>query len=215
MRCMAPFRRGQMPAIGIMRMTDRCSGQILASASYDDTIKLYIDDPSEDWFCFSTLSGHKSTVWSLSWSPQGSYLASSSDDLTVRIWKRVKEHEWKFVLELRGHERSIYSISWGVGKGTSENLGWLATTGGDGKINIWEITVCLTFIPRQIETDKPSQETQHTNDPLSAKLLARISGAHDVSDVNSVSWCPRLEHADLLATAGDDGSVKVWRVVPF
>ncbi|KAG2053138.1 WD40 repeat-like protein [Suillus hirtellus] len=173
------------------------SEEILASGSYDDTIKLYIDDPSEDWYCFSTLSGHKSTVWSLSWSPEGSYLASSSDDLTIRIWKRVEEHKWKFVLELRGHERSIYSISWGVGKGASENLGWLATTGGDGKINVWEIT-----------------ETQHTKDPLSAKLLARVSGAHDVNDINSISWCPRLNHLDLLATAGDDGLVKVWRVVP-
>jgi len=213
MRCMAPFRRGQMPTVGIMCMTDRCLGQILASASYDDTIKLYIDDPSEDWFCFSTLSGHKSTVWSLSWSPQGSYLASSSDDLTIRIWKRVEEYKWKSVLELGGHERSIYSISWGVGKGASENLGWLATTGGDGKINVWEITVCFTLFHGAWIFTSP-QETQHTNDPLSAKLLARISRAHDVSDVNSVSWCPRLEHPDLLATAGDDGSVKVWRVVP-
>lgn len=140
-----------MPAIEILYTTDSGSGQILASASYDDTIKLYIDDPSEDWYCFSTLSGHKSTVWSLAWSPEGSYLASSSDDLTIRIWKRVEEHSWKFVMELKGHERSIYSISWGVGKASSVNLGWLATTGGDGKINIWEITVCLKLISRCIE----------------------------------------------------------------
>lgn len=32
--------------------------QILASASYGDTIKLYIEDPSDDWYCFSTLTGH-------------------------------------------------------------------------------------------------------------------------------------------------------------
>jgi len=36
--------------------------QILASASYDDTIKLYIDDPSDDWFAFATLTDHTSTV---------------------------------------------------------------------------------------------------------------------------------------------------------
>ncbi|KAJ8581715.1 WD40 repeat-like protein [Rhizopogon salebrosus TDB-379] len=172
------------------------SEEILASASYDDTIKLYIDDPSEDWYCFSTLSGHKSTVWSLAWSPQGSYLASSSDDLTIRIWKRVEEHTWQSVIELKGHQRSIYSISWGVGKRTSESLGWLATTGGDGKINVWDIT-----------------ESPSPKNPLAARLLASISGAHDTSDINSVSWCPRSDHADLFASAGDDGSVKVWRVV--
>jgi WD40 repeat protein len=151
MHCMAPFRGGQISAIRFVCTTDNGSGQILASASYDDTIKLYIDDPSEDWYCFSTLSGHKSTVWSLAWSPQGSYLASSSDDLTIRIWKRVEEHTWQSVMELKGHQRSIYSISWGVGKRMSESLGWLATTGGDGKINVWDITVCSKRIPRCIE----------------------------------------------------------------
>ena len=140
-----------------MCTTDSGSGQILASASYDDTIKLYIDDPSEDWYCFSTLSGHKSTVWSLAWSPQGSFLASSSDDLTIRIWKRIEEYTWKCVMELRGHDRSIYSISWGVGKASSPSLGWLATTGGDGKINVWDITVCLTLISHCIVSYEPFQ----------------------------------------------------------
>src|SRR6202011_5594199 len=47
--------------------------EILASASYDDSIKLYIDDPSDDWFCFATLTGHTSTVWSICFAPSGNY----------------------------------------------------------------------------------------------------------------------------------------------
>lgn len=39
--------------------------------------------------------------------------------------------------------------------------------------------------------------------------------AHGVSDVNSVAWCLRVDGKGqgLLASAGDDGSVRVWRVV--
>jgi WD40 repeat protein len=123
----------------------RTSAQILASASYDDTIKLYVDDPSDDWFCFSTLTGHTSTVWSVAWSPDGGYLASASDDCTVRIWKKVGDHKWDCVLVMTGHARSVYSVSWGVGKGVKEegSLGWVASTGGDGSIHVWELSVCF------------------------------------------------------------------------
>ncbi|KAG6841621.1 hypothetical protein C0991_009046 [Blastosporella zonata] len=113
------------------------SEEILASASYDDTIKLYIDDPSDDWFCFATLTGHTSTVWSVTFSPDGRYLASASDDRTVRIWQRLDDVRWETILVLGGHERSVYSISWGVGDGTG--LGWLASTGSDGIIQVWEL----------------------------------------------------------------------------
>ena len=126
-------------------LSTRHPAQILASASYDDTIKLYLDDPQEDWYCFQTLSGHASTVWSLAFSPDGRFLASSSDDATIRIWERVQEHKWEHIDTLEGHERSIYSISWGAGKpvnsGDTGSLGWLASTGGDGIINVWELGV--------------------------------------------------------------------------
>lgn len=127
--------------------------QILASASYDDTIKLYVDDPSEDWYCFTTLTGHASTVWTLAFSPNGRFLASGSDDRTIRIWERVAEYKWECVSVIEEHERAVYSISWGRGKGRGkgkgragddgdeENLGWLASTGGDGTILIWELSV--------------------------------------------------------------------------
>jgi hypothetical protein len=120
--------------------------QILASGSYDDTIKLYIDDPSDDWYDYATLSGHQSTVWSLSFSPCGKYLASGSDDLTVRIWsagKQPTKSEWECVHLLRQHSRPIYSVSWGLSGSRNRSLGRLASSGSDGIINIWDIGVGL------------------------------------------------------------------------
>lgn len=142
--------------------------QILASGSYDDTIKLYVDDPSDDWYCFTTISGHESTVWSIAWSPCGKYLASASDDKTVRIWAYVDVNpnsdsdsnrilqikppsamtssqgngRWVQVAALEGGERSVYSVAWGKGKQSEGGLGWLASAGGDGAVRVWDIQVC-------------------------------------------------------------------------
>ncbi|KAJ7873360.1 WD40-repeat-containing domain protein [Mycena olivaceomarginata] len=170
--------------------------EILASASYDDTIKMYIDDPSDDWFCFLTLTGHSSTVWSLAWSPKNSYLASASDDKTVRIWRRVAEHKWECATVLEGNERSVYSVSWGVGKSSSPSLGWVAAVGGDGIVRVWELS-------------------EDDDSKLRHKLIAQLPSAHGVHDVNSVAWCPRQGFEDLLATTGDDGATRIWRVKPI
>ncbi|KAI0065289.1 WD40 repeat-like protein [Artomyces pyxidatus] len=179
------------------------SEEILASASYDDTIKLYLDDPSDDWFCFETLKGHTSTVWSLAWAPGGRYLASASDDCTVRIWKRVAEHQWECVCVLEGHERTIYSVSWGmtttkrVSEEGGEPLGWLASAGGDGRINIWQLE------------EAPNSTV---NSPPKYELISCIENGHGDSDINSIVWCPRAGYQDLLATVGDDGMAKVWKI---
>jgi hypothetical protein len=47
---------------------------------------------------------------------------------------------------LEEHGRTIYSVTWGVGKpgktdSGSESLGWVASTGADGRINIWAFEV--------------------------------------------------------------------------
>jgi WD40 repeat protein len=174
--------------------------EILASASYDDTIKLYADDPDDDWYSFATLKGHTSTVWSLAWSPDGDYLASSSDDLTVRIWARLSETVWETVLILTGHTRTVFSIDWGKGSQSSNSLGWLASTGSDGQILVWDII-------------KPSGDSNLNGSNLpSSRLLSKLQDAHDVHDVNCIAWCPRSGFENTLATAGDDGNINIWRI---
>jgi WD40 repeat protein len=58
--------------------------KLLASASYDKSIKLWsLDAPT-----LPVLRGHQDRVLSVAWSPDGKMLASGSRDRTVKLWRR-------------------------------------------------------------------------------------------------------------------------------
>lgn len=146
-RCLASSRRGKpirLAGFGVTWVF--YEHQILASCSYDDTIRIWIDDPQDDWDCVATLRGHTSTVWSISFSPDGNYIASGSDDRTVRIWKRVGQHKWECVQVLEGyHDRTIFSVAWG--EGIVGSLGWIASASSDGQIVVYQANVSpLVFL---------------------------------------------------------------------
>ncbi len=84
---------------------------------------------------------------------------------------------------------------------TCGNLGWVA-----------ELDLCVTT-RSSLEQVGPSAKDP-SRKALTHRVIAKVSEAHGVHDVNSVVWCPRAGFEDLFATAGDDGAVKVWRVVP-
>ncbi|KAJ9613151.1 Cytosolic iron-sulfur protein assembly protein [Cladophialophora chaetospira] len=91
---------------------------LLASGSYDDTIRLWRDVEEEgDWICVAVIASHTGTVWDVKWEPHINYsildipntateeentttmitafendwqprILSCSDDLSVRVWRR-------------------------------------------------------------------------------------------------------------------------------
>ena len=61
---------------------------ILLSASYDDSIKVWLCE-GDDWYCHETLSGHSSTVWGIAFSPDGKTMISCSADRSVIVWLDV------------------------------------------------------------------------------------------------------------------------------
>ena len=84
---------------------DDGNGEVLASASYDDTIRLWKEiDGEGEWGCFAVMEGHEGTVWCLDWEPEVSQemyndattekteaprmprLLSCSADSTIRVW---------------------------------------------------------------------------------------------------------------------------------
>lgn len=129
--------------------------QILASASYDNTVKLYLDDPSDDWYAFATLKAHASTVWAVAFSPCGGYLASASDDETIVIWKGEGVSggvggNWKELYRLHGHTGPVFTLAWTISPTkqaeSPKSIGWLASAGADGKINVWNVLVSEHFV---------------------------------------------------------------------
>lgn len=180
--------------------------QILASASYDDTIRIYEEDASEDdWYCACTLTGHTSTVWSIDFDSTGSQLVSGSDDHSLRIWRRRSEEEEeeeenvdnndnnrsKWICDQvipDAHSRAIYSVCW------SHSNGIIASAGSDNAIKLF-----------QKQNDSDTSKSKF-------KQVLELPQAHD-SDINCLIWIPDANgHSNMLASAGDDGVIKLWKL---
>jgi tetratricopeptide (TPR) repeat protein len=102
-------------------------GQILASASEDETIRLWNVTPGEEVSLLRTLRGHTNRVNGVSFSADGRRLASASLDRTVKVWDVASGRE---ALTLRGHAGDVYGVAF------SPDGRFLASTGIE--INLWE-----------------------------------------------------------------------------
>ena len=194
---------------------------ILISASYDDTIKVWAEEDGE-WYCAMTMNNvHTSTIWSLALSSSGVRMVSASADCSLAIWKfytinekrqMMKEREsneeqntddcdlgmasdgaWKCVGKLNdAHKQPIYTIHCAPAKA---GHGRIVSGGGDDAIQIYREVM---------------EENRNNDSPRFVSEIL-VKGAHD-GDVNCVRWHPY--DGSMLASVGDDGLIKIWRFSP-
>ncbi|MEG5163443.1 AAA-like domain-containing protein [Microcoleus sp. AT3-A2] len=74
-------------AEGVLEVSFSPDGEIIATASLDNTVKLW----NKNGILLTTLTGHRGVVTRVSFSPDGTFLASASFDQTAILWdvKRI------------------------------------------------------------------------------------------------------------------------------
>ncbi|KAJ5225761.1 hypothetical protein N7468_006986 [Penicillium chermesinum] len=166
-------------------------GQILASGSSDETIKLW--DPATGTLK-RTLEGHSDMVWSVAFSQNDQILASGSADETIKLWDPITGI-LKHTLE--GHSEGVWSVAF------SPDGQILASSSYDKTIKLWDpITGTLKHTLRG-----PFQRGVSIKlwDPVTGILKHTLEGHSE--DVWSVAFSP---DGQILASGSDDETIKLW-----
>jgi WD40 repeat protein len=101
-------------------------GKLLASASFDKTVKLWDTDSRA---ALQTLKGHLHSVNAMAFSPDGKLLASASFDKTVKLW----DTDSRVALQtLKGHSDCVDAVAF------SPDGKLLASASFDKTVKLWD-----------------------------------------------------------------------------
>jgi len=187
-------------------------GTQLASASWDDTIRLWdLTNPAADP---TILAGHTAAVSSVAYSPDGTQLASASYDGTIRLWDLTNPAADPTVLV--GHTYEVSSVAY------SPDGMQLASAGVDATIRLWDLTnpaadptllaghtfggSSVAYSPDGTQLASCDDATIRlwdlTNPAADPTILAGHTGG-----VNSVAYSP---DGTQLASASEDATIRLW-----
>jgi len=161
-----------------------------------------------------TYTGHKDSVLTAAWSPDGYRIASGSYDYTVKVWDAVTGwHSFTYT----GHKDYVWSVTW------SPNGKYIASGGGyyDKTVRVWDAangnpiyifddytdgvnSVVWSPDGKFIATGGYDKLIQ-VRDPFNRTTAYTLSG--HTSEVKSVAWSPDGKY---IASGSFDQTVRVW-----
>jgi WD40 repeat protein len=188
-------------------------GKIIASASWDQTIKLWNAQTGE---LINTLKGYQDGINSIVFSPDSQTLISTGEDKTIKIWNLVGQA--KLIKTFTGHTDSIKTVT------VSPNSELIASAGYDNTIKLWTIKgdllqtikahnlaiTSLAFTPDSKISASGSWDNtvkiwSIKNAGKSSELLHTLTGHQD--GVTTVSF---NSDGTVLATGSGDRTIKLW-----
>jgi WD40 repeat protein/serine/threonine protein kinase len=215
----------------VMGLVFTGDGNYLISGSFDGTTKVWDLTPTKELF---TLDLHQDRVYSIDFNSDGTRFASGSFDGTAIIWDVTTGQE-EIILGRRGDSDRIRAVAF------SPDGMRLATSSADGTTTIWDTTSGQELLVLSGHAPGQTGETRFNgvigvsfspdgkllataSDDLTAKIWDATSGeviftlrghGHAPTSVPpfdgviQVSFSPDGKQ---LATAGGDGTVKIWNV---
>ncbi|GAA0819065.1 WD40 repeat domain-containing serine/threonine protein kinase [Streptosporangium amethystogenes subsp. fukuiense] len=158
-----------------------------------------------------TLAGHKESIQTVMFNPDGTALATGSDDGTAKLWNA---RTGELITTLTGHKREVWDVVF------SPDGTVLATSSLDGTVRLWnartgELTTTLTghtdgsfgalFSPDSTTVVTSSGETVKLWDARTGELTTTLTG--HTGWVQAVAFIP---DGTALAVGCDDGTVRLW-----
>ncbi|KAK3306055.1 WD40-repeat-containing domain protein [Chaetomium strumarium] len=184
-------------------------GKTLASASVDDTVRLWDTGTGAHR---QTLKGHSGPVGAVALSPDGRMLASASSDKTVRLWDAGTG---AYRQTLNGHSGPVHAVAFSPAGKT------LASASDDRTVRFWDAG---TGVHRQtlnghrgpicaIVFSRDGKTLASASYDGTVQLWDASTGAHRQSlegHSGSIRAMALSRDDKTLASAADDSTVRLW-----
>ncbi|KAK3821638.1 MAG: hypothetical protein J3Q66DRAFT_367329 [Benniella sp.] len=204
-----PFRASRYISSGHNRAVNmvKCSptGVLVATCSPDTTVRLW---NGKTGVCCRTLNGHTKSVSDVAFSPHGNRVVSGGEDKEVRLWD-VDTGACRHIF--KGHTEGILSIAY------SPQGNQIASSSSDKTVRLWNVATgeCCGSLDdgqrRKVLSVAYSPDGRFTATGSQDRIVLQWTAGIilDCMQVAKVVFSPQ---GNQLASAGDDGSVRLWNV---